>query len=385
MPSWVLACLWKRFAGVLLGGMTLAGALWAQPAGSRTSFAVGLVRAEAGTRASGFIEIPPREGTEAGTRIPVTVIHGAQPGPVLGLIAGTHGYEYAPIVALQRLPAQIDPQKLAGTVIVVHIANLPSFLGRTIYYSPVDGKNLNRVYPGRADGTISERIAHAITEEVIARSDFVVDLHCGDGNEALRPYTYWMTSGTAEVNEQSKQMALAFGLDHIVIDRERTTDPENSVYTSNTAILRGKPSITTETGLLGRVDEASIGLVEAGVFNLLRHFRMLPGMPNRVEHPIWIDRNVVLRSPHTGLFYARVKPGQTVAEGTVIGVLTDFHGNVLEQVRAPFAGVVLYVVATPPVSTGEPLGMIGHLLHDELQGHGGGAGAGPSINPNPGN
>ncbi len=379
MPMRTNARLWKSFACVLLGGMTWAGAVCAQQAGSRSSFAVGPVRAEAGTRASGFLEIPPREGVDEGTQIPITVIHGAQPGPVLGLIAGTHGYEYTPIVALQRLPAKIDPQTLAGTVIVVHIANLPSFLGRTIYYSPVDGKNLNRVYPGRADGTISERIAHAITHEVIAKSDFVVDLHCGDGNEALRPYTYWMTSGTPEVNEQSKQMALAFGLDHIVIDRERTTDPENSVYTSNTAILRGKPSITTETGRLGRVDETSIGLAEAGVFNLLRHFRMIPGTPNRVEHPIWIDRNVVLRSGHTGLFYAKVEPGQTVAEGTVIGTLTDFHGNVLEQVRAPFAGVVLYVVATPPVRVGEPLGMIGHVQHDERHSHRGEVEKGPGA------
>ena len=82
------------------------------------------------------------------------------------------------------LPAP-DTGEPRGTVILVHIANLPSFLGRTIYYSPIDGKNLNRVYPGKADGTVSERIAYAITTEVIERADYVVDMHCGDGNEAL--------------------------------------------------------------------------------------------------------------------------------------------------------------------------------------------------------
>ena len=73
---------------------------------------------------------------------------GAKPGPVLALIAGNHGYEYPPILALQRLRTEIDSARLAGTVVMVHVANMPSFLGRTVYFSPVDGKNLNRCYPG---------------------------------------------------------------------------------------------------------------------------------------------------------------------------------------------------------------------------------------------
>jgi len=88
-------------------------------------------------------------GVDTGTQIPITTIEGARPGPSLGLIAGNHGYEYPPILALQKLRGQIDPAKLAGTVRMLHVANMPSFLGRTVYFSPVDGKNLNRVYPGR--------------------------------------------------------------------------------------------------------------------------------------------------------------------------------------------------------------------------------------------
>ncbi len=338
---------------LIILAMAVPGTTFAQ----RGEFTVGPVKAAPGTRASGYIEIAPR--MDAGTKIPVTVIHGVKPGPVLGLVAGTHGYEYAPVVAMQQLPQKVDPSQLAGTVIIVHVANMPSFLGRTVYYSPVDQKNLNRVYPGKTDGTISERIAHAITREVIEKSDYVVDLHCGDGNEWLRPYTYWMTSGTPEVNEKSREMALAFGLDHIVIDNERSPDPMQSVYTSNTAITRGKPSITTETGGMGRVDDEGPGLAERGVFNLLRHFQMLPGKPERAEHPVWIERSVVLRGSDTGTFHALVKPGHTVAQGTVLGVLTDFFGKTIEEVRAPFAGEVLYVVATPPVSKGEPLAMVG--------------------------
>ena len=162
---------------------------------------------------------------DGATGIPVSTIRGERPGPVLALIAGNHGYEYPPILALQRLRAQLDPAALAGTIIMVHVANMPSFLGRTVYFSPVDGKNLNRVYPGNEGGTISERIAHAITTEVIERADYVLDLHCGDGNESLRPYVYQAVTLDARIDAANARLALAFGIDHILIDRNRPTDP----------------------------------------------------------------------------------------------------------------------------------------------------------------
>lgn len=112
-------------------------------------FSVGPVSAGPGEAVSGYLEIPALE--DQGTRIPISVINGVQAGPVLALIAGTHGYEYPGITALQLLRQSISPAELSGTLILVHIANPPSFYGRTIYTSPADGKNLNRVYPGKAE------------------------------------------------------------------------------------------------------------------------------------------------------------------------------------------------------------------------------------------
>ena len=331
----------------------------AQPA----PFTIGPVTAAPGTIASGTLAVPARAGDE-GTTIPISIAHGVRPGPVLALVAGTHGFEYPPILALQRLRETLDTASLAGTVIMVHVANMPSFLARTIYYSPVDGQNLNRVFPGRADGTLSERIADVITREVITPATAVVDLHCGDGNEDLRPYSYWITTGPPAVTDQTRAMALAFGLDHIVIDAARPTDPGASVYLSNTAITRGKPALTIESGYMGLVDEASIAQIERGIAGLLRHLGMRPDGPPPVEHPIWIERSQVLVAGATGLFYAAVEKGHTVAEGTVIGHITDFHGRTLETIRAPFAGEILYVVGTPPVTKGEPLGFVGEVKRD---------------------
>jgi hypothetical protein len=278
---------------------------------------------------------------------------------VLALVAGVHGQEYTPVLALQRLRTAIDPTTLTGTIIMVHVANMPSFTGRTIYYSPVDRKNLNRVFPGRADGTLSERIAERITREVLDRATHVVDLHAGDGNESLRPYVYWITTGAPEVADMGRRMALASGFDHIVIDRSRPTDPAASVYLSNTAILRGKPALTVESGFLAVSDEASIVRLERAVAGWLKLLGMRVTGPDPVEHPVWIDRSEVLTSRHTGIWYPLVERGQTLAQGSLVGRVTDFFGRTLEDIRAPFAGEVLYVVGTPAMNAGEPVGFIG--------------------------
>lgn len=320
-------------------------------------FTVGSITAQPGTVASGDLLVPPLAG-DAGTRIPVSILHGAKPGPVLALIAGVHGQEYTPILALQRLRTSIDPATLTGTIILVHVANMPSFTARTIYYSPADRKNLNRVFPGKADGTLSERIADRLTQEVIARATHLVDIHAGDGNESLRPYVYWITTGPPDVAETGRKMALASGFDHIVVDRGRPTDPARSVYLSNTAILRGKPALTIESGFLATSDEASIARIERAVAGWLKLLGMRTGGPDPVASPLWLDRSEVLTSGHTGVWHPAVERGHTVAEGAIIGRVTDFFGRTLQEIRAPFAGEVLYVVGTPAMNEGEPVAFL---------------------------
>ena len=345
--------------------LPLLAALAALPASGfaeHVPLRVGDVEARPGEKASGYLAVP--DGVDPGTRIPVTVVHGSKPGPVLALVAGTHGYEYPPVLALQRLRARLEPASLSGAVVLVHFANPATFYGRRIYYSP-DGKNLNRAFPGSATGTLSERIAHVLTAEVIERASHVVDVHCGDGNESLRPYAYWQVTGDAAMDEAGKQMVLAFGLDHIVVDRERPADPSRTVYLSNTAVRRGKPAITVESGGLGSTDEASIHRIEDGVLSLMAHLRMLEAPSVRVDRPLWIDRAQVVTSPATGVWRPAVDQKDNVATGALLGRLSDPFGNVTHEVRAPFAGDILYVVATPPVTEGEPLAFVGHVTEGE--------------------
>jgi predicted deacylase len=324
----------------------------------RGPLTVGGITAAPGELASGFVPVP--DGADAGTRLPVTVANGAADGPVLALVAGTHGSEYTSVLALQRVRARLAPARMRGAAILVHMANPPAFYGRRIYYGP-DGKNLNRVYPGAPDGTQSERIAHVLTREVIAPATHLVDMHAGDGNESLRPYTYWIVTGDAALDARSRELALAYGLDHVLVDRGRPRDPAASLYTSNTAVTRGKPAITAESGELGRTDEPSVAAHEAGAVSVLHHLGIQEGPSAWVDHPVWIDRAEVLRAPATGLWRPAVEKMRSVAAGALLGRVVDPFGAVLHEARAPFAGEVVYVVATPPVTAGEPLCEIGRL------------------------
>jgi predicted deacylase len=303
------------------------------------------------------IDVP--HGVDAGTQIPITTITGTHPGPVLALIAGNHGYEYPPILAMQKLRAHIDDGELAGKLILVHVANMPSFLGRTVYFSPVDGKNLNRVYPGQSDGTVSQRIAYAITREVIEKADYVLDLHCGDGNESLRPYVYQAVTGDEKMDAAVARLVLAFGIDHILVDRNRPKDPAQSLYCSTTAITRGKPAVTIESGLLGMSDVESVNRIVYGVRGVMRELKMTKDGPPPVEKPVYLDPSAVIVSPATGILYPLVERDQMVAKGTVLARITDFFGIEIALVESPLAGKVLYVVATPPIVKGQPVACVG--------------------------
>ncbi len=340
-------------AAVIIG--LVGAAAWAGD-----DFAIGTAKVKAGSAAAGFLAVPAGKDGPA-TEIPYTVIHGANKGPVLALVAGLHAYEYPPILALYRLKTAIDPKSLRGTLVLVHIANLPSFKKRTIYYVPEDWKNLNRVFPGDRQGTMSQRIAAVLNDEVIGRADAVIDMHCGDGNEALIPYTYWMISGKKEFDARTKELAVAFGLSHIIIDDTRGNDLKNSKYLGNTAILRGKPAITTEAGFLGHTDEESVSLNLKGALSVMRHLGMIEGKPEPAADPVWIDKYEVVYSKWSGLFTPRVEMGYFVRAGEIVGTVTDYLGAWKEDVRAPFTGILLYVIGTPPCNEGEPLFEVGRV------------------------
>jgi predicted deacylase len=345
----------SRWVGPILGIAVAAVGL--APAPAPKPLSVGTATAVPGSRAYGAIEVPP--GVDAGTRIDVAVIRGTKPGPVLALVSGAHGTEYASVVAVSKLVSAIDPAVLAGTVILVPLVNVASFEGKVPHVNPVDGKSMNRFYPGKADGTQTERASFAITREVVEKCDHLIDLHGGDLDEDLRPYSYWTKTGNAAQDAISREMVLAFGLDHVIVSTDRPKDPQASRYLENTATTRGKPSITVEAGRAGTVESGDVGALVDGCLSVMRYLKMLPGAPTPVEHPVWIEAIKTATSEQTGLFFPLVRRGSYVTEGMKIGYVTDFVGRRIFDATAPASGVVLYICAVPSMKKGDTVANIG--------------------------
>jgi uncharacterized protein len=340
----------------MVEAVVLLAALVAQ---DPVAFKVGTAVAPRGQIARGTIEVP--AGSDAALSIPVVVVNGARAGKTLAIVSGAHGTEYASIIAVEQLITQIDPGALSGTVILVPLVNVPSFQQKVPHVNPIDGKSMNRYYPGKADGTQTERASLAITREVVDRSDHLIDLHGGDIDESLRPYSYWTKTGNEAQDAISREMVLAFGLNTIIISADRPKDPAASRYLENTASTRGKASITAEAGYAGTVERDDVDALVNGCLSVMRYLKMLPGPPQMVESPVWIAQVLTASSDAEGIFYPLVARGTYVQKGMKIGYVTDYLGKTVFEARAPESGIVLYICAVPSMAKGGTIANIGTI------------------------
>lgn len=321
---------------------------------------VGTATAASGQKATGVLRVP--SGVDAATDIPVIVINGANRGPTLALVSGAHGTEYASIIALEKFAQSADPAQISGAVIVVPLLNLASFAQKVPHLNPTDGKNMNRFYPGKPDGTQTDRALLAISQQVVAKADYVIDYHGGDLDENLRKYSYWADTGNARLDSTSREMVLAFGLDHIIIQRARPSDPRPTAVTlTRYAQDSGKPAIAVEAGHAGTTDAEDIDALVQGTFNVMRYLKMLPGRVTPVEHPLWIARSLVVESEASGIFYPLAQPEAYVAKGMPIGYVTDYYGNKIWDATAPVSGIVLYICSVPSMKKGDTVAHVGEL------------------------
>lgn len=283
--------------------------------------------------------------TTPATQIPLIVVKGVREGPTLLVTAGVHGAEYASIEAANRL-VQIDPQTVSGTLIVLPIVNQPSFAARSIYINPLDGKNLNRVFPGKADGTFAEQLAFWLTHTFIAHADAYIDLHGGDLNEALTPFVIY-----AEGDREAERYAHLFGLPNVI-----ASSPSGSSYSAGHML--GVPSILAEAGGQGQFSESDVSLLVTGVQRVMRSREMLPGTPDPVETTSY-QEFCWLRSHHAGLWYLETSVGDTVKANQRVGVIKDFRGDIVQEAVSPVSGKVLFAVASLAINDGDPLVGIG--------------------------
>ncbi len=298
-----------------------------------------------GNKNQGFIEV---EGTPV--KMPATLIVGAKPGKQILITGGIHGGEYPCIETAIQLAKNINPKEVQGTVLVIHPVNVPAFLAKLQYYGPYDGKNLNRVFPGKATGTVSERIAFVIHQLQLA-ADFYIDLHGGDIHESLVPFVIYSNLGGAEITEQSKRASAALGFPYVV----GSVSDNGSI---GAAAKGGTPGFLAELGQCGRWSNGEVEQYMEATRNVLRSLGVLEGKVNSTE-VTYLKKMTVMNAEHEGCWYAFKNLEEEVKKGDALGEIRDFFGNVLGEYKAEEDGVLLYVVTSLAITKGNPLTAIG--------------------------
>jgi predicted deacylase len=166
-------------------------------------------------------------------------------------------------------------------------------------------------------------------------------------------------TGNQKQDDLSKAMVLAFGLDHIIVSRDRPKDPNASRFLENTATTRGKASFTAEAGRSGPVDAKDVDALVRGVMGVMAQLKMTKGTPRPVARPIWVEPIVTIAAERDGVFRPTVDRDAHVAKGAKIGSITDYLGRPLQEIAAPDAGVVMFIRAVPSLKKGDTIANIG--------------------------
>lgn len=287
------------------------------------------------------------DGTKIG--VPLISAVGEKKGPVIGIVTGIHGDEYEGPEALRRVLDKLDLNNFKGTILATPQANVSGLevFNRTGW---VDFMDMNRSYPGREDGYLTERASHVIVEEIVEKSDYLIDLHSAGLAFDLQPFVgYNNTNDTT--GQKSFELATKFGIPLIY----------RSAPFPNMLTLEGKkrkiPTILVEAGGEGRCKEEVVNLVSKGLENILYHLGMtdsskgsLPKEYTVIKAP---DSGAFIHSPSSGLLRSNVMVGDEVKEGDVLGEIVDVYGNHLAEVKSPVTGFVLIARTVPSVRLGD--------------------------------
>jgi predicted deacylase len=293
--------------------------------------------------------------------IPFTVIRGIEDGPTLCVTAGCHPNECSGIDAAIRLTREIKPRELKGTLVVIPVVNTPGFWERA-YINPIDGKNLQGLYPGTESATrgergealqstqISDLMTYMIFHEIVMKANYLIDYHGGDYHEVELWSLQVNISGNEKVDRKSITMAMASGIIYI---EYKTPDPG---YLRTEAAKRGIPNVVFELcqgGLL--LPEESQAIFD-GTLNIMRHLRMIHGNPKVIKNQpgtvegqkqTIIKNRMDVNFMKSGLYYSDIKAGDKVEKGQKVGELKNLEGETIETIYAPATGIVLTQITNP--------------------------------------
>lgn len=317
---------------------------------------VGTASAALGERVAGFLQCG--EDVAGNTyEIPVHIVRGTKAGPTLWAQGACHGDEYDGTLALLKLLSEINPETLAGSLVAVPAVNIAAFLNGT-RASPLDGKDLNRHYPGDANGTYTDRLAHLLHEEVSRVADAFIEHHGGGNSHDVVYYTLYCSNPGP--TEQARDMCDAMGAPIVWGSSDEWL--KNSLFHR----LHGKgiPAVLLECGGEGSLHPQNVQDHYDGLRNLMIHLGMMPGQEPRNVKPVEhrVTQADFFFSQSGGLVELKVRRGDVVEKGQPLATITDLNGHVRETVRSEVErGIILAVRTYGTVPAGGSIALIGRL------------------------
>lgn len=305
---------------------------------------IGNIEVEKGTKKSGLIKVAER--SLFSINLPITILNGIKPGPILCISAGQHSCEYTGIETCIRLSKNLNPREMNGAVIILPVLNILGFQARVPYYE---------------DAMASSRLYSVMTEnlfnEVIAKSNYWINFHGGELMESMPiPYVMYGGTGEEEVDEISKGLAKCFDVEYL-LERSAPLEVKPKRFygwmkAGDRARVLAKlkiPSIVPEAGHEGKLEEKFVTIFYKGAINVLKHLEMIEGKPTfpTIEQKI-IRKWTYVTTERGGLFYSNFKVGDIVSKGEILGELRNIRGEIIKKIIAPMNGMILLKVNTLP-------------------------------------
>ncbi|MBX2824318.1 MAG: succinylglutamate desuccinylase/aspartoacylase family protein [Gammaproteobacteria bacterium] len=291
-----------------------------------------------------FIDLPlPPLYTHTSVSMPVHVINGKQPGPVLFVTATIHGDEINGIEVIRRLLDIKSLNRLKGALIAVPVVNVYGFVAQSRYLP--DRRDLNRSFPGSERGSMAARLADVFMQEIISQSTHGIDLHTAAAGRDNLPQVRIDFNGS----DQAREMARAFS-PPVILD---SAPGEGTLR----AAVGDLPIILYEAGEALRFNEIAIRVGVKGILRVMRQLKMLPDLRRNEKQsaPIFSEDSNWTRAPQSGILRARVKLGDIVTAGETLGIVADPFGEFEEAVESDVAGIVIGMSNMPLVHEGEAL------------------------------
>lgn len=281
-------------------------------------------------------------------QIQIHIRRGTEDGPIVFVTAALHGDEINGCGAIRQLIQDDDFQLLRGTVVLVPVLNLPAF-ERHSRYLP-DRRDLNRSFPGSADGSLASRMAHTIFSEIVTRCDYGIDLHTA----SVRRTNYPTVRGDL-AQAEVRRIAEAFGSEIVMNNK----GPKNSFRRE--ASRAGCPTIIMEGGEVWKVEPGIVETAVRGVKNVLCELEMVDIDMESPPYQIVIEKSKWIRAEHGGFLDFHIKPGDIVKKGQPLSTSTTILGEEQSTIYAPFNGVIMGMTSLPSISPGEPICNLGKL------------------------